>query len=341
MAFENSTVNEYRSASYFNTVLTAIPVDLLKSRIGTIFALMGMTENFTIKPVKYGAENGVLPTAQRLNPVNTATYELPLVRKTVDFQAITSSSQAMDLRTPNFDPNALGAALFNLTLLHGSEDMPMHLWKQFEPDNKKLQAYDKTVAQAASRSLFQKMASDWNGTNPQSAASFGSWQGAIDDSNTYGLIDRSLAQNADFRGQVKTATGTLDLDTHITADQATLMAEGGEPTLACLSTTRWAEIKTQIEDRIHMAQQPGMWSKFGGSYIQFGQTVFVLDPYCGDTVMGMFTPETWDFVYLAGPVATPWERDNSRNATMVMNYDFIIGNICREPRLNLKRTGIS
>mgnify|MGYP001567343694 CR=1 FL=1 len=156
---------------------------------------------------------------------------------------------------------------------------------------------------------------------------------------TYG-VDRNDSGNADFRGNNTVSTGDLTLAKLFTA-KLSCVQRGGMPTVGLAENTLYGKIHrlTEAYTTVNYDEQ---WTKFGGEYVQYSGTKYILEPRMATQLIGLLDPSTWVL----------WRRDKnftrsgivpdvSRKATHVLVYGYWMGFFCNKPNSNALLTGVT
>lgn len=345
--WEGSTQKDLATVNFYNEVLVKEPINMLVKRHGLFFAMLGKGEQLQYDRFEYedygtvGKLMGVRPRSQQIVRVSNKPYELPLFQYDPTFTALATHADELAPVQTNFDPNSMAIAKFEF----GKYFLPIHIpgtLYEKEADNPKgftdlIRLHADEVVEA----LYRKMCKEINSTQAQTRSTIGSWQHAISATTTYGTLERSTTKNVQWHGKVYTGTGALDIDDHVALDQARVAAEGGVPSVLTCNVQMYAEIQAQVRDRAHMVRV-GEWDEFGGERVAFGRTVVCLDPYCDTDKYLLATPETWCMAMGEGSMArSGFEKDKTKANAYVMNTYAQLGFICKSPRHNLVRTGVT
>lgn len=154
---------------------------------------------------------------------------------------------------------------------------------------------------------------------------------------TYGM-DRTDSANYDFAGNVQIATGDLTL-AKIRTTLNTIKTKGGNATVGLAETTLYGKIQALVE-AYTVVNYDETWSKFGGDYVQFAGTKYILEQRMPTQLVGLIDPTSWVF----------WKRDKnftrggiqvdpSRVATHVLVWGAWQSLYCNKPNSNGLLTG--
>lgn len=158
---------------------------------------------------------------------------------------------------------------------------------------------------------------------------------------TYGL-DRSVSENSDFRGVVKTNTGSLGFG-KIKLLKNQIRENGGKTRLLVAQTPIYTAFETMVEGYAHVLYDE-KWSKFGGSYVAYSNMVAIQDHRAPSGVMGFLDPDTLGFWMDSDGIFDPqatFVRDITRPAARVAPTEAWVGFFCNKPNSNGLLTGIT
>ena len=136
-----------------------------------------------------------------------------------------------------------------------------------------------------------------NGTNNAARTTWGGWRWGCSDGvstgessyATYGTIDRSLSENADYRGNVRyLSSGELTLD-DVMALITDIQADGGQPTFGVVGQTGFLKLERELRGTTQLMNAD--WDAFPGMKLGFRGVTIGFESRCGDTELGMFDPE--------------------------------------------------
>ena len=156
---------------------------------------------------------------------------------------------------------------------------------------------------------------------------------------TYGL-DRNDSGNSDFRGLVDVTGGDLTL-AKLKARKNLLITRGGNGKVGLAETTLYGKIQTLVENYTHVNYDE-TWSSFGGEYVRYSGTRYILEQRMATQTVGLLTPETWRLWWntknftRSGIVPDP-----SKKATHVLVYGYWNAFYTNQPNQNALLTGLT
>lgn len=192
---------------------------------------------------------------------------------------------------------------------------------------------------------FDSASSRGRGGNQQSAAAVGSLAYMIDESTDY-PFDRSDSANSKFRSYVNASTGSLTLPT-LGLAQNYCYTRGGKNTLGLCDVINYNRVQQLVQNKITLREYNPSLDKFGGQYVQYGSTTFVLDQKTGGgegTVIYILTPEDFLFVFkdqmmVNGRAALI--EDPTTPAGYIMRTRAYVGAFCKRPWAQAKLLAVS
>jgi len=335
MALWNGTaINTNETAMVFNQLANAKTVAMITKRNALLHAFLG--DGDTSDGLYIRAQKNVKVTGKRLE------VRLRGKNATPAYVADGSAELATVNYASTYDSTIFGAAEFDIA--HGTLPyaIPASELMRFAGKEAKTASYLDEIFNYLMDGWENLLGNDLNGTSAPARTKFGGWQYAIDDSNTYGTIDRSDSANADFRGIVKASTGTPTV-AKIQAAKNEAKTNRGKVQTGVASLVNYNYIQQQAQSFQQVIYNRDK-AEFGSDSFVVAGVEFILDQRLGDTVIGLFDPETWLF----------W-KDNSKQKPMTsgiyenpnlvdgysMNTKLWIQNICIKPNSNVKFTGVT
>ena len=156
---------------------------------------------------------------------------------------------------------------------------------------------------------------------------------------TYGL-DRNDSGNADFRGLVDVTGGDLTL-AKIKARQNLIVTRGGDGSVGLAETTLYGKIQTLVENYTHTTWQED-WANFGGSWVRYGNTRFILEQRMATQTVNLLTPSSWVLWWnMNNFTRNGIVEDPSRKATHVLVWGCWNAFYCNQPNQNSVMTGLT
>lgn len=161
---------------------------------------------------------------------------------------------------------------------------------------------------------------------------------AIDAANTYGGIDRSVADNIDYRGVVN---ATAEIATLSIIRSAALQAEisGGHIKHVILGTALYEKLRSDVEAYVQTEYDAEM-SAFGGRWFKVEGMIFIHDHRMpAGTIYGL-DPNSWVIYVGQSGLFTSMDMiyDFSKKASYVLPTYADIQLICKAPSHNFKLT---
>lgn len=327
------TINTNESATVFNKVANLKAIPMVVKKNFTIKAMLGRSE------VKH-TPLGPAAAFKRLMGTDSVTgrkVEVTLLGKLPTPTTVSDGSSEVATATLNYTSDYWGAAEFDMFHYSYKHPVPGSEFVRFRGDELKTVNYLSKV-QDLIANAYEKVwgTALWTSAAP-SRTVFGGIPYAINDSNTYGLVDRSDSGNADFRGIVNAALGNTTIP-GLRLHQNQAIANGGSPDVAITGTTLYTKIQGLV-DAYTFVENDEEWNSFGGDYFKVGKIRYGLDSYCPSGAIALLTSSTWQMRLAEDPFSpTGLVYDPSRVSSWVIPTERWGQVICECPSHNVYLT---
>lgn len=330
--WEGTSLNNNRLASAFNRMLFNQTISLTKRKNGLVYAILGKKEPGSLDG------NGKV-SFPKLKIVSGNKHEMKFSGKLRTVRTVAHGAEEVERVTPSYDSTTFGAIEFTLTNLIHKEYVPGSDYRHLVGKEAKTASYVEDIINVLAESFEVDMANRlWGNTN-QTELTLGSIPWIVDDETTYGL-DRSQEANADHRAQVKESTGSLTL-AKIAIEQNRCLVGGGDSSLGLGDVTQYSKVQELVRDQVHAYSDPH-WDSFGGTFVKFGGTAYVLDQRMPAASLYHLDPSTWLIVEKEGAgTSTGLILDPTLNDAYVIPTQKDMGVFCKKCAANGKMVGIS
>src|SRR3990167_2008840 len=204
-----------------------------------------------------------------------------------------------DAATITWNQDDIGGAVFQWS--HYNHRVPIvdSQYKLIRGDTARTMGFMQDKLEALKWAWHTALANAVEGTDNQLRATVGGWQWAVSDGvstgetgyATYGTIDRSDSGNTFFRGNTTVLGRDLELK-DLDGLKADIVIDGGRPKVGLAGKTPYNKIKG--EQRGYAAANPINWTMYkGDTPVHYDGIDYCLATRGSDTVLGMFTPESW------------------------------------------------
>lgn len=319
--WNGTTFNNNKLASMTNSILWPNATSLTKRKCGFFYAVMGKKE---VGSIVDGAFK--IPGVEEVTGLE---HKIRFQGKVRTIPTVSDGANEVTTPTNTYVSDTFGAISFPLTHYIYREPIPESDWTLIRGKEAETQSYIQDVINMLAESVETQLANDMLSTGAQTRTALGGLETIVEDGNTWGL-DRSDAANADHRSIVDDTAGDLDFE-RVGTMQNRITVAGGSGALGLLSTTEYTSFQALVRNQLH-AMTTDDWDKFGGQFIKFANTIWVLEqriPTAGEGFI--LSPEFWKIVKNSSPVN---EGGIKEDPTMVDGYSLKIrlwiGLFCRK-----------
>ena len=204
---------------------------------------------------------------------------------------------------PIYSDDTFGGAKFDLTHYANKYGVPDSEYDRIVGDEAKTKSFAADKMLAVTEDHENEWGNQINGAQVGfTRTQMGSWLHAVSDGvstgeaayKVYGLIDRSDAGNADFRGVVNVKNGTLTLSDIVSTRNLT-RKNGGKVDLLLAETTIYSALESKLMNTQVVVTYDEKWSQFGGQFWRFAGMVGVMEHRMPTGVLGGLDTSTWAF----------------------------------------------
>ncbi len=331
-----TSLNNNRLSLMFNNMLYSGIISMTRRKNGLFYAIFGKDEVGAIVDKRL-----VFPS---VGEVTGNKFEIQLSGRTRTIGTVAYGQAETQIVAGNYVNDTFGSFEFSLTHFSHKEFVPNSTFHQMRGNETKTQDYLTAIRNVLVESIENTIASHLHANQNQGELTIGGIPYIVDDSNTYGL-NRASAGNENHQANVVPVGGAISLDT-IQDAQNLCTIGGGSGRLAVQGSSVYGDIQTLIRNKVHAYSDPE-WDKFGGNYVAFGPTIFVLDQRTElDSASAkqqyILSPELWKIVRKDEMMASQGIiYDPSRETSHVLPIEFYMGIGCGKPAGNAKLTGIT
>lgn len=322
-----ATINTTETAKVFNQLANKKSLPMIVKLNGLLYAFSG----------KNDPQNQSVGAVMKTSKITGNKVELSLLGQLDDPSAISDGSDELSSASATYTANDYGAAEFSLAHYGLVRGLPDSELMRFKGDEAKTQSYIDERMDHLMWSYENKLGTALHANTAPSRAAFGGWIYAVDDANTYGLIDRSDSANADFRGIV-TVMGDTTL-AKLQAQKNTARTNLGNPSVCVTGTTLFNKIQNLVQPYSH-ANYSNSKSEFGADDWIWAGMRGLLDQRTTAGVIGLLDPKWWMLIQNDDPfTSTGIVRDITKKAAHIIHTTMWIQNICKKPNAQVKCTG--
>lgn len=341
-----SNINSTETATVFNQLYSMTAIEQVRKKNGVLYAVLGK------------AEVGATPldgiSFERRQKVSGNKVEVDILGKLKTIATVADGSAEYAAATLSNTQDYWGGMEFALAHFKDVHPLMESEVDRFQGDELKTASYLDRVFRMLMLSLEKAWGSGSataggiNDTKAPARTTLGGWQWPVSDGvssgesayATYGTIDRSDAGNADARATVTPGTGDLTL-TKIQTLRNTIITQGGMPSLGVAHTTPYTKIQGLVQNYTHTVFTED-WSRFGGDWVEFSGTRFILEQQAPTDVVGLLDPTS--FVWYERDI--PFTKKglvyaDTLQATYLINWGAWAQMICLRPASNGKLTGVT
>ena len=336
-----TTLNNNVLAQVFNQLYNTKAIEMVRKENGLLYAILG--KSWRDANPKMGVK------FERLEKITGNQIEVKLLGVLDTISTVADGSAELATQTPTYTSNMFGSATFDLTHYAQTKGIPSSEYNRIQGKEAKTLKYVDDVFNQVMLSLEKTIGDGINGTasNAPDRTHLGSWVYAVSDGvssgetgyATYGL-DRSDSGNIDYRGTVTINTGDLTLG-KIRALKNTIRTKGGKNQLGVAETSVFTKLQMLVEAYTEIESNED-WAQFGGEYVQYGKTRYVLDQRAPTQVLGILDPESFVFYQnMINFTEAGFIRAPHLVAGYVLPWECWCQLICVQPSRNGKLTGIN
>lgn len=325
-----SNFNSNESAMVVNQVATVKSIPMVVKLNATLYEFLGKDDK----------QNPRVAGIKKSMKITGKNVEVRLMGKLATPTFISDGSSEIASATPTYTSDIFGAAEFALSHSYYLHAIPASELERYKGEEAKTRDYLGEIYDHIMYGYENTLggSSHFQSTTAPSRTVFGGWQAAVDDSNTYGTIDRSDSANADFRGIVAATFGDTTLP-KIQAQQNAARANNGNPSICPTGTTLFSKIQNLVQPYT-IVQYNDTTAKFGAPNVEFAGLKFILDQRVTSGVIGLLDGDYWMLIQNTEPFTNSGVvHDFTKADTYVMHTKLWMQNICMKPNTNVKITG--
>lgn len=334
-----TALNNNVLAQVFNQLFNTKAIEMVRKENGLLYAILGKSW--------HDANPNLGSQFERLEKISGNQIEVKLLGVLDTINYVTDGSAELATATPQYTANMFGAATFDLAHLAQTKGIPSSEYNRIQGKEAKTLKYVDDVFNQVMLSLENRIGNDINGTNAPARNAIGGWPYAVSDGVSSGEtgnaaygVDRSDAGNVDYRGSVTVNTGDLTLG-KIRALKNTIRTKGGKNQLGIAETSVFTKLQMLVEAYTEIESNEE-WAQFGGEYVQYGKTRYVLDQRAPTQTLGIIDPESWVFYQnMINFTDQGFIRAPHLVAGYVLPWECWCQLICVQPSRNGKLTGIN
>ncbi|HMS54211.1 MAG TPA: hypothetical protein PKA27_02325, partial [Fimbriimonadaceae bacterium] len=262
-----TTINSNETAQAFNRLFQRKSIELPRRKQGILFAVLGETEEHSTPEAGNGWK-------RMYNHTSGNKIEVKLLGKTPSPSTVSDANQ-INTATLTFTTDYWGAAEFSLAHYAYTHPIPHSELDRFAGNEAKTEDYLQDVFDLVMLGYQVQWGTAMNTSAAPSRTVLGGYPYAINDSNSYGTIDRSDSGNADYRGLVNSSFGDITIP-KLDYEIGRVIINGGDASYANCGLSVWSKIKTILQNYSTVTYDKD-WAKFGGKWVQYAGTRFTLD----------------------------------------------------------------
>ena len=327
-----TSVNSTATAMVFNQLFNKKALSIVRKKNGLLYAALGKEEPLSMpnEGTKFRGEK----------KITGLKVEVKLHGKLKTISTVSDGANEVATATLSVDGAEWGGAEFDLAHYADNHAIPMSQMDRFAGDESKTLDFISEVFEHLMLSYENTLGTALHTSSAPSRTVFGGWEYAVADDNTYGGIDRTDSANADFRaGYLNASTGALTLAKIATA-QNTIVGNGGTPDVGVCGIAIYGKLQQLVQSYTHIVGDKD-WDAFGGTWVRYGPTRFILDQRTSSGVMGILDSSSWVLYRNDGNFTRSGiVVDPSRVATYVLPWGSWAQLICLKPNSNAKLSGI-
>lgn len=337
----NSLLNTNVASSVFNQLYNYKALEMVRKENGLLYAVLGKT---------WRDANPKFPVSyERLNRITGNQIQVRLLGALPAPGYVTDGAAELQTVTnPTYSSSYFGAVTADLAHIADVQGIPGNEMDRIAGKEAATKSFVAEVFNMLMLGLEKVIGDDMsgaNGVNAPARSSVGSWEWAVSDGTstnestyaTYLTVDRSQSANADFQSYVDSTTTDLSLSA-IRNIKNNVKTKGGNNKLAVANVTQFGQIQGLVEAQTIQNQIDPEWETFGGEYVAYGGTRFILEQRTPAGTLGIFSPDSWGFwmneaglIGDGGFMKSPLAKDG-----YVLPYRAWVQFICTMPRRNGK-----
>ena len=336
-----TTLNNNVLAQVFNQLFNTKAIEMVRHENGLLYAILGKS---------WRDANPKFPVSfERLERISGNQIEVKLLGALDTISTVADGSAEIATSTPAYTSNMFGAATFDLTHYAQTKGIPSSEYNRIQGKEAKTLKYVDDVFNQIMLSLENTIGNAINASSPSapSRTNLLSWIWAVSDGTSsgessyavYGL-DRSDSGNADYRAYVNPTTGDLTLN-KIRIVKNNVRTKGGKNQLAIAETSVFTKLQMLLEAYTTITSDED-WVDFGGEYVKYGKTRYILDQRSPTQTLGIIDPESWVWYQnMINFTEAGFIRAPHLVAGYVLPWECWCQLICLQPSRNGKLTGIN
>jgi hypothetical protein len=339
--WNGSSLNNNVLAQVFNQLFNTKAIEIVRKENGLLYAILGKSWQDANSPTGVSFE--------RLERISGNQIEVKLLGALDTITTVADGAAELATSSPAFTNNMFGSVTFDLTHYAQTKGIPSSEYNRIQGKEAKTLKYVDDVFNQVMLSIENTIGNGINATasNGPSRTVLGNWPQAVSDGVSsgetayavYGL-DRSDNANVDFRGSVGVSTGDLTLG-KIRSLKNTIRTKGGKNQLGIAETSVFTKLQLLVEAYTEIESSQD-WSQFGGEYVQYGKTRYILDQRAPTQQMAIIDPESWVFYQnMINFTDAGFARAPHLVAGYVLPWECYCQLICLQPSRNGKLTGIN
>ena len=285
--FSPSSINDNRVALTTSNIVFDRIYSATKRKYGLFYIMLGEDEKGQF------SKQGQLSYSS-IKEITGHKHEVTFSNKLPNIQTTTRGQAEYERVNYTYDNKIFGGYQFDLTIYWHKQPIAESDEDQIAGDEAKYGPYIQRIAEIVAEAWDKRLADDlWINTG-QTETTMAGIPFIISTTTSY-PFDRSKDANANFRSQ-KTSAGSAAIALDILAlNQNTMTEANGVANLGLCSTQRFTDIQELLQGFQRIEYDP-VWDRFGGSYIKYGPTTYVLDQRCPDDTIFHLDTDDWYFV---------------------------------------------
>ena len=337
--WNGTTLNNNVLAQVFNQLFNTKAIEMVRHENGLLYAILGKSWR--------DSNPNVGTQFERLERISGNQIEVKLLGALDTISTVADGSAELASSTPAYTSNMFGSATFDLTHYAQTKGVPSSEYNRIMGKEAKTVKYVDDVFNQVLLSLENQIGNDLGGSNAPARTTLGGWQYAVSDGvssgessySSYGLA-RSDSANVDFRSYVNPNTGDLTLG-KIRYVKNQNRVHGGKNQIGLAEISVFTKIQ-QLVEAYTVIESNSDWAEFGGEYVQYGKTRYIMDQRGPTGVMGILDPESWVFYQnMINFTEAGFIRAPHLVAGYVLPWECWCQLICLQPSRNGKLTGIN
>lgn len=329
--WSNSSLNTNRVSLAFSNMVYNEVVSITRRKYGLWYAIMGKME--------VGAFVDGRLTFKEIKEITGYKFEVNFRGKVPTIQKVGKGSPELQRVSYSYDANIWGGYQFDLCQYWYKHPIPKSDYDQIRGNEIKTKGMLEEIVDYVVEGLDTQIADDMHANSNQTETSLAGIPFIIDDNTDY-AFDRSDSANAKFESQVDDAASAQLTKHMLGINQNKCIDGGGIPTLGIADIERYTDIQDIVQESVRAVADP-LWDEFGGRWVRYGNTVYVMDNRALANTVFHMTPSEWFLIRNATPINTEGiVLDPTIIAGYVLPVHLYLGVGCRRPSAQGKITNL-